>query len=224
MAKDNLDPPWGQLAYHFLNAAPLGEATRALDYFERAGHQATASFAHSQALEHFERALQVEALLPSDDRRHLRIQLAVGFAARRSGDISKAQAAFAQASRSATALGASRSGAAALGYASHAIRWECSIRWKRSSFRRRRRDRSRRQPAAGESPPRSGRPFLAGQYDAPSSARRRGSAAARRLGDPATLAIALASKTILFGTTDLDERLGIATEATARGGSAASRA
>ena len=217
MTKDNLDPPWGQLAYHFLNAAPLGEATRALDHFERAGHQASASFAHSQALEHFERALQVDALLPSDDRRHLRIQLAVGFAARRTGDISKAQAAFAQASRSATALGDFTALArAALGYtqsrdpmgvldpmeaqllsaalegigpADSRLRVNLLLALSRPFLAER--DTTRRLALADEA-----------------------LAAARRLGDPATLAIALASKNyILFGTTDLDERLGIATEA-----------
>ena len=100
------DAPVGELAYHFFRAAPLGEAPRAVAYAERAGHKALALLGHEEAVRHFETALQAAFFLPGDPATRLRLLLALGDAAWRTGDHVKARENFTLAARSAAALGA----------------------------------------------------------------------------------------------------------------------
>jgi ATP/maltotriose-dependent transcriptional regulator MalT len=54
-----VDPPLDELSYHFFQAAPLGDAEKALDYAVRAAERAMALLAWENAVEHYRRALQV---------------------------------------------------------------------------------------------------------------------------------------------------------------------
>ena len=56
------DPPLGELAYHFVEAAEPGAAAKAVDYSARAARRALAALAYEEAASHFERALEALAL------------------------------------------------------------------------------------------------------------------------------------------------------------------
>jgi DNA-binding SARP family transcriptional activator/tetratricopeptide (TPR) repeat protein len=58
------DPPLGELAYHFVEAAEPGAAAKAVDYSARAGRRALAALAYEEAARHF--ALALEALEVSE--------------------------------------------------------------------------------------------------------------------------------------------------------------
>ncbi len=74
-----------ELAHHFHEALPVGDAGKAIDYCERAGDRALAVLAFDQALRHYERALRVaEAALPLEASRRARLEDAIGAARRRS--------------------------------------------------------------------------------------------------------------------------------------------
>src|SRR5262249_42754679 len=94
VSQGSLERPYGGLAQHFSRAAALVDAATALDYSERAGHQAGAQLGFEEAIGHFERATQLLALLPADEPRRLALQLALGGAALRASDTLKARAAF----------------------------------------------------------------------------------------------------------------------------------
>ena len=61
------DPPLGELAYHFVEAAEPGAAAKAVDYSARAGRRALAALAYEEAARHF--TLALEALEVSESRR-----------------------------------------------------------------------------------------------------------------------------------------------------------
>jgi tetratricopeptide (TPR) repeat protein len=75
-----------ELAYHFAQAAPGGEAERALQYAMRAGHEAMRVLAYERAAELFELALDVSEQLPFDLSRHADVLLALGMARTRADD------------------------------------------------------------------------------------------------------------------------------------------
>jgi tetratricopeptide (TPR) repeat protein len=113
----NLEPPFGEIAHHFFHAATLGDAALALEYAERAGRQAQARLGYEEAVGHFERAVQLLALLPPDEPRRLALLLALGAAASRASDTARARATFEEAARAAVSLGdADALAQAALGY------------------------------------------------------------------------------------------------------------
>ncbi len=63
-----------ELAHHFSAALPAGDATKALDYGERAGEHALSLLAFEEAERHFERALRVlDATAPGDEERRARL-------------------------------------------------------------------------------------------------------------------------------------------------------
>src|SRR5262249_27847150 len=95
----SLERPFAELAHHFFRAAPLGDALTALDYAERAGHQALEQRGYEEAVGHFEHAIQLLALLPPDEPRRLALQLALGRASLRASDTRKARTVFEQAAR-----------------------------------------------------------------------------------------------------------------------------
>jgi predicted ATPase len=79
-------PPVAELAYHFIEAAPGGEAEKAIEYAERAAQRAVAQFAHEDAALHYQRALEVlELSRGNDPERRLALLLRLGEAQRRSG-------------------------------------------------------------------------------------------------------------------------------------------
>jgi DNA-binding winged helix-turn-helix (wHTH) protein/tetratricopeptide (TPR) repeat protein len=68
-----------ELSYHFLQAAPLGEIERAVDYCTRAGERAHRQYAYEEAAHHYERALEVLDLdLHANDIRRCELVLALG--------------------------------------------------------------------------------------------------------------------------------------------------
>ncbi len=80
------DPPVAELAYHFIEAAPAGDAEKAISYAERAARRAAAQLAHEDAVAHYERALEVLDLSRDPDpRRRLALLLELGEAQRRAG-------------------------------------------------------------------------------------------------------------------------------------------
>ena len=76
-----------ELAHHFVEAAPAGDALRALDYAERAGHEALRALAYEQAADLFDAALRVLDLTPEpDESRRGELVLARGQAQMHAGE------------------------------------------------------------------------------------------------------------------------------------------
>lgn len=95
----------GELAHHFL-AAPAADPERAIDYAERAAKQAMEQLAYEEAAETYERAVEVLELSDEpDQRRRLRLSLALGGAEARAAQVADARRAFGQAAECARALG-----------------------------------------------------------------------------------------------------------------------
>src|SRR5262245_7267920 len=114
---DGPEPPCGDLAHHFANAATLGDLPTALEYAERAGCQAEARHAYEEAVGYFRSALQVLGLRSPDEPRRLKLQLALAGAALRASDTATARTSFEDAASCATRLGdAAALAQAALGY------------------------------------------------------------------------------------------------------------
>jgi DNA-binding SARP family transcriptional activator/tetratricopeptide (TPR) repeat protein len=61
------EPPLGELAYHFVEAAEPGAAAKAVDYSARAARRALAALAYEEAVGHFDRALEALQLSKSPD-------------------------------------------------------------------------------------------------------------------------------------------------------------
>jgi tetratricopeptide (TPR) repeat protein len=101
---ERADPPLGELAAHYVRAAPLGTAAKAVDCSLRAAAQAAALLAHGDAIAHYERALAALALQAPDERKRLEVCLALGAAAVRAGRYPEARRAFEQAARRARGL------------------------------------------------------------------------------------------------------------------------
>jgi predicted ATPase/class 3 adenylate cyclase len=106
-----------QLAYHFAEAAPGGDAEKAISYATRAAERALAMTAYEEAVTHFERALQVMELDSSTtDEGRCDLLIALGDAQYKSGDVTESQATFDKAIEIARRLGdRERLGQAVLG-------------------------------------------------------------------------------------------------------------
>ncbi len=96
----------GELAHHFLEAAPLGEVDRAVDYATHAAAQARARLAYEDAAALYERALEALELVPeADDRRRLDLLLALGEAQTKAAHAGDARATLERAAKLARRLG-----------------------------------------------------------------------------------------------------------------------
>ncbi|MGH7787263.1 MAG: ATP-binding protein, partial [Candidatus Binatia bacterium] len=92
---DSRDARLSELAHHFFEAASIGEEDKAVEYAERAGHQAMAMLAYEEAAEHYGRSLQVlECSRGADPRRQGELLLALGEARNRAGQASEAAGAL----------------------------------------------------------------------------------------------------------------------------------
>jgi len=114
------------IALHYVRAAPLGEARRALRYAQLAGEQAMVTLAWEEAARHYERALGMLDLEPGADGENLRcdLHLALGRARVRAGETEAARDAFRAAAALARDVGDSqRLAAAALGLGSASPVW-----------------------------------------------------------------------------------------------------
>ena len=100
------DPPVAELARHFSEAAPAGEAGKAIEYTEGAARRAATRLAHEDAAIHYERALEVLEFSPqSDPARRLALLLELGEAQRRAGRFVPARETFEGAAEIARELG-----------------------------------------------------------------------------------------------------------------------
>lgn len=112
------DPHLAELAHHFIEAAHVGNAEKAVDYAVRAAERAYGQFAWEEASAHYRRALEAMELLDSvDETRRCEVLLALGNAQNRAGDVEEAKETFLRATDTARRLGAPELLAeAALGY------------------------------------------------------------------------------------------------------------
>lgn len=110
-----------ELAYHFFQAAPLGEVDKAIDYAARAAEQAGAQYAWEAAAAHFERAVRaLELREPVDQPRRGELLLSMGHALNRAGQVERARETFLRAAEVARNVNAPELlAAAALGYGRH---------------------------------------------------------------------------------------------------------
>jgi class 3 adenylate cyclase len=103
---DDSEPRLGELAHHFLAAAPRGDIGRAIDYAERAGAQAMGQLAYEEAAEVYERALEVIELTDEPDEvRRCELLLKLGGANTAAARFADARQAYERAAQSARALG-----------------------------------------------------------------------------------------------------------------------
>ena len=66
---DDMDERLGELAHHFLEAAPRGDLAKAIDYARRAGAQDMEQLAYEDAVDVYSRALEVLELMDDPDER-----------------------------------------------------------------------------------------------------------------------------------------------------------
>jgi len=84
-----------ELAHHFFQAAPAGDADKAVEYARRAGDRALAVLAYEEAVRLYGMALQALDLKGElDEEMRCELLLALGEAQMRTGDTPKAQEAF----------------------------------------------------------------------------------------------------------------------------------
>jgi class 3 adenylate cyclase len=106
MCGDDPDSRIGELAHHFLSAAPRGEISRAIEYAERAGAQAMGQLAYEESAEVYDRALEVLELSDEpDENLRCRLLLCLGGAHTGASRFADASDAFHRAAESARALG-----------------------------------------------------------------------------------------------------------------------
>jgi hypothetical protein len=100
------EPPLAELAYHYCQAARLGDATKAIDYAWRAGDRATQLLMYEDAGRHYLMALEVlDVSTPDDATRRCELLCAVGDAAWRTSEVQRARASFLEAADLARQLG-----------------------------------------------------------------------------------------------------------------------
>lgn len=75
----------GELAHHFLAAAPRGDGAKAVDYARRAAAQAMGKLAYEEAADLYSRALELIEMEPSDDELRCELRLELGAAQTRAG-------------------------------------------------------------------------------------------------------------------------------------------
>src|SRR5262249_3008235 len=103
---DNVDERLGELAHHFLAAAPRGDLAKAIDYAQRAGEQDMEQLAYEDAVEVYGRALEVlELMAEPEESLRCALLLSLGGAEAKSARVADAREAFERAADSARRLG-----------------------------------------------------------------------------------------------------------------------
>ena len=208
----------GELAYHFFESLPGGDAERAIDYARRAGRDAVQLLAYEEAARLYRMAIAaLETTLVPHNETHCDLLLALGDAEARAGNMPEGKDAFLAASEIARHCGMPEALAqAAVGYGGRIV-------WARAGHDLRL-VALLRDALAGLPP--SDSPLrvrllarLAGALrDEPSPETRAALSAeavemARRLNDPGTLAYALDGRyAAILGPDNPEERLAIANE------------
>ncbi len=118
LEQQNAEAHLPEIAFHLLEAGPVGSPARAATYARRAGDQAGARFAYAQAVKHYEDALRALDAAAGDQTERCELLLSLGEAHFRGGAGGASKAAFRQAADMARALGdAERLAHAAFGLA-----------------------------------------------------------------------------------------------------------
>src|SRR5262245_37961212 len=101
----NVEDRLGELAHHFLAAAPRGDLAKAIDYAQQAGAQDMEQLAYEDAVDVYSRALEVLELMeePEEELR-CRLLLLLGGAEAKSARVADAREAFERAAESARSL------------------------------------------------------------------------------------------------------------------------
>lgn len=215
----NLDPHLAELAFHFIEAVPVGEVEKAVFYARSAGDRALRLLAYEEAVRLYETALQALDLKEvADELLRCDLLLALGDARARAGEFPKAKESFLRAADIARALGApAHLARAALGYGGRFV-WEAGrgdphlvrllddaligLGTEDSSLRARVMARLAGGPLRDD---RAREPRAMFSHHAVEMA--------QRLGDPDTLAYALDGRyAAVWWPENLEERLAIATE------------
>ncbi|MGE0542109.1 MAG: AAA family ATPase [Dehalococcoidia bacterium] len=111
------EAPLAELAYHFFQSAPAGDAGKAIDYARRAGDASMAVFAYEEAARLYLSALQALTLQDPDEGARCGLLLALAESQTRSGETAAAKETFVQVAALAHTLGlAALQARAALGY------------------------------------------------------------------------------------------------------------
>src|SRR3954452_14721695 len=101
----NVEERLGELAHHFLAAAPRGDLTKAIDYAQRAGEQDMEQLAYEDAVDVYGRALEVLELMDEpDEALRCSLLLSLGGAEAKSARVADARDAFERAAESARRL------------------------------------------------------------------------------------------------------------------------
>ena len=101
----NVDERLGELAHHFLEAAPRGDLAKAIDYAQRAGAQDMEQLAYEDAVDVYGRALEVLELMDEpDESLRCSLLLSLGGAEAKSARVADAREAFERAAESARRL------------------------------------------------------------------------------------------------------------------------
>jgi class 3 adenylate cyclase/tetratricopeptide (TPR) repeat protein len=101
----NVDERLGELAHHFLEAAPRGDLAKAIDYAQRAGAQDMEQLAYEDAVDVYGRALEVLDLMDQpDEALQCSLLLSLGGAEAKSARVADAREAFERAAESARHL------------------------------------------------------------------------------------------------------------------------
>ena len=89
------DPPYGELAYHFVQAAEPGAAAKAVDFSTRAAERALTALAYEEASGHFGRALEALGLADvSDERTRCELMLGLGESHSKASEFEQSRAAL----------------------------------------------------------------------------------------------------------------------------------
>ena len=92
---NDAEPPLGELAYHFVEAAEPGAAAKAVDFSARAARRALAALAYEEAAGHFDRALQALELSESpDERTRCDLLLGLGDSRSKASEFDQSRTAF----------------------------------------------------------------------------------------------------------------------------------
>src|SRR5215216_3316427 len=101
----NVDERLGELAHHFLEAAPRGDLAKGIDYAQRAGEQDMEQLAYEDAVDVYGRALEVLELMDQpDEALRCSLLLSLGGAQAKSARVADAREAFERAAESARRL------------------------------------------------------------------------------------------------------------------------
>jgi DNA-binding winged helix-turn-helix (wHTH) protein/tetratricopeptide (TPR) repeat protein len=115
--RSNPEPHLTELAHHFFQAAPGGDAGKAFSYARRAGDRAAALLAYEDAADQYDRALQLFPLVRVGEPKRCEVLLSLGEARWQSGKREQAKGVFAEAATLARELDSRELFAlAALGY------------------------------------------------------------------------------------------------------------